>query len=129
MVGKQLGIFGAVRLAIRLGIGGRLGGATWLQIWGMAMLCGIGFTMSLFIGALAFPGDPLRIEQAKVGVLLGSFVAALLGYVVLRLAPAHPDHAREERRIGSEIDQDGDADFLVADSSSPGDGDGFAGAR
>ncbi|HEX8224455.1 MAG TPA: Na+/H+ antiporter NhaA, partial [Allosphingosinicella sp.] len=54
-VGKQIGIFGAVWLTVRLGLASCLRGATWLQVWGVAMLCGIGFTMSLFIGALAFP--------------------------------------------------------------------------
>ena len=52
----------------------------------MALLCGIGFTMSLFIAALAFPASPELVEQAKLGVLAGSLVAALLGFVVLRLA-------------------------------------------
>jgi Na+/H+ antiporter NhaA len=56
-LGKQLGIFGAVWIAVRLGVAGQLRGATWLQVYGVSLLCGIGFTMSLFIGALAFPGS------------------------------------------------------------------------
>ena len=61
----------------------------------IALLCGIGFTMSLFIGALAFPGRPALAEQARIGMLLGSFLSAMAGYVVLRLAPrpARPDRA------------------------------------
>ena len=51
------------------------------------MLCGIGFTMSLFIGALAFPDDPARIDAAKLGTLAGSLLSALGGYALLRLAP------------------------------------------
>lgn len=86
-LGKQIGIFGAIRLAARLGLGGRPPGATWLQVYGMSILCGIGFTMSLFIGALAFAGDPALIEEAKAGILAGSLLSALAGYAVLRLAP------------------------------------------
>jgi NhaA family Na+:H+ antiporter len=89
--GKQVGIFGSVWLAVRLGFASRLGGATWLQVYGVSTLCGIGFTMSLFIGALAFPSDPHLVEEAKLGILLGSFLSAVVGYAVLRLAPLHPE--------------------------------------
>lgn len=108
-LGKQIGIFGSIWISVRLGIASGLRGATWLQIYGVAMLCGIGFTMSLFIGALAFPGDPRLVEEAKIGVLLGSVVSALAGFAVLRFAPIHPAQAREERALAAEIDSDGDA--------------------
>jgi NhaA family Na+:H+ antiporter len=85
--GKQLGIFVAVRLSVACGLSRRPRGATWLQIYGVALLCGIGFTMSLFIGLLAFPGRPDLAEQAKLGTLAGSLLSALAGYIVLRLAP------------------------------------------
>jgi NhaA family Na+:H+ antiporter len=111
-LGKQLGIFGAVWLTVRLGLASRLRGATWLQVWGIAMLCGIGFTMSLFIGALAFPGDPDRVEEAKLGILAGSVLSALGGYLVLRLAPAHRRHQEEESLQDLEIDGDGDVEGL-----------------
>jgi len=111
-LGKQAGIFGAVWLTVRFGLASRLRGATWLQVWGVAMLCGIGFTMSLFIGALAFPGDPARIEEAKLGILAGSFVSALGGYLVLRLAPRHHRHQEEEALQDREIEGDGDVERL-----------------
>jgi len=86
-LGKQIGIYASVRLAVKCGLAARPAGASWRQVYGVALLCGIGFTMSLFIGGLAFPGDPARIEAAKVGVLLGSILSALAGYAVLRFAP------------------------------------------
>ena len=107
-LGKQLGIFGAVWLSVKFGLAGKLRGASWLQIYGVAMLCGIGFTMSLFIGALAFPDDPARIEQAKIGVLLGSLLSALGGWTLLRLAPGAADRQDEEQRQAAEIAADGD---------------------
>ena len=86
VLGKQLGIFTAIWAACRFGLAQRPAGASWMQLWGMALLCGIGFTMSLFIAALAFPANPELVEQAKLGVLTGSLVSAVLGYCVLRLA-------------------------------------------
>jgi NhaA family Na+:H+ antiporter len=87
VLGKQVGIFSSIVVADRLGFAPRPAGASWGQIWGASVLCGIGFTMSLFIGALAFPRDPLLVEEAKLGVLAGSLVSAVLGYLVLRFAP------------------------------------------
>jgi NhaA family Na+:H+ antiporter len=107
-LGKQLGIFGAVWLAVKFGIASRLRGTTWVQVYGVSMLCGIGFTMSLFIGALAFPNDPALVEEAKLGVLTGSFLAAILGFTVLWFAPAHAAQAEVEQEQGREIDADGD---------------------
>jgi NhaA family Na+:H+ antiporter len=86
VLGKQAGIFSSVVIADRLGFARRPENSSWAQIWGTSVLCGIGFTMSLFIGALAFPRDPLLVEEAKLGVLTGSLISALLGYIVLRLA-------------------------------------------
>lgn len=85
-VGKQVGIFAAIVAAHRSGFARPPAGASWVQLWGMAVLCGIGFTMSLFIGALAFPHHPLLVEEAKLGVLSGSLLSSLLGYTILRLA-------------------------------------------
>ncbi|WP_240704893.1 Na+/H+ antiporter NhaA [Croceicoccus sediminis] len=91
VIGKQVGIFAAIAGANKLKLAPKPSGATWTQIWGVAILCGIGFTMSLFIGALAFPGYPVLIEEAKIGVLLGSLISALLGFAVLRFAKGKPD--------------------------------------
>jgi NhaA family Na+:H+ antiporter len=71
--------------AIRAGIGSLSEGATWLQFYGMALLTGIGFTMSLFIGGLAFQGEGYS-AAVQVGVLTGSILTAVLGYLVLHLA-------------------------------------------
>jgi NhaA family Na+:H+ antiporter len=87
ILGKQAGILLAVLGCERLGIAARPAGAGLLHLWGMALLCGIGFTMSLFIGALAFAGAPALVEEAKLGVLGGSVISALAGAALLRLAP------------------------------------------
>lgn len=85
-IGKQAGVFGAIWAAERLGLASRPAGATWGQLWGTALLCGIGFTMSLFIGALAFPASPTLVDEAKLGVMIGSLASALAGFAVLRLS-------------------------------------------
>ena len=85
-LGKQIGISLLALLAIRSGLARLPEGANGLQLYGVALLCGIGFTMSLFIGALAFPGAPLLVDEVKIGVLLGSLLSALAGVAVLLLA-------------------------------------------
>jgi NhaA family Na+:H+ antiporter len=84
-VGKQLGVFGAVALAIRTGLAAKPRGASWSQIHGVALLCGVGFTMSLFIGEIAFGGDQLLLAQVKLGVLTGSLASIIAGVLLLRL--------------------------------------------
>lgn len=96
-LGKQIGVFGAIWGAARLGIAERPSGANWTQVYGMAMLCGIGFTMSLFIGALAFPDQPLLVEEAKGGVLMGSLLSALAGFAVLRWVAPRPRRSEHLR--------------------------------
>jgi Na+:H+ antiporter, NhaA family len=81
-LGKQVGIFGSIWLSVRLKIAPKPVGADWSQIYGMAILCGIGFTMSLFIGGLAFPLPALG-EGVKVGVLAGSLFSAIAGSALL----------------------------------------------
>jgi Na+:H+ antiporter, NhaA family len=91
VVGKAAGVFLASWLLIRVTGAGLPEGACWRQFFAVAVLCGIGFTMSLFIGGLAFEGlDPRYETQVKLGVLGGSLVAAVLG-VALLLAPSSPD--------------------------------------
>ena len=85
VVGKQIGIYGATWLALRSGLASPPAGVTLLQIYGVSLLGGIGFTMSLFIGALAFP-EAERAVDIRIGVLVGSFVSAVCGYLVLRIA-------------------------------------------
>jgi len=99
-VGKQLGIFGAMWLAVRLQLAPQPAGTSWRQLYGAAILCGIGFTMSLFIGALAFPGEAARIDEAKLGTLAGSLLSALVGYAVLRLAPPLPGIEEDVEEAG-----------------------------
>jgi Na+:H+ antiporter, NhaA family len=83
-LGKQLGIFGSVWAAVKLGIAVRPKDASWTQVYGVALLCGIGFTMSLFIGGLAFT-DAAQGDAVKIGVLMGSLLSAVAGYLVLRI--------------------------------------------
>ncbi|MDX3910192.1 MAG: Na+/H+ antiporter NhaA [Sphingobium sp.] len=107
-LGKQAGIYLSMLLAVKLGVGTKPRGATWLQLYGVALLCGIGFTMSLFIGGLAFPNQPTLVEEAKIGILMGSVLSAITGFAILRLAPLHPQHQSEEAQQDSEITADGD---------------------
>ncbi len=93
--GKQIGVFGGAWLTVRAGLASRPEGATWAQVYGVAILCGIGFTMSLFIGLLAFTSDEFH-DATKIGVLAGSLVSAIVGWLVLRLQkiPPSPSQTR-----------------------------------
>jgi NhaA family Na+:H+ antiporter len=87
--GKQIGVFGAVLLAVTLKFGRKPTGATWLEVWGLSLLCGVGFTMSLFIAALAFPdADVQQQNQVRLGVVLASVLSAGAGMAVLAVAGA-----------------------------------------
>ncbi|WFP76468.1 Na+/H+ antiporter NhaA [Mesorhizobium sp. WSM4906] len=88
VLGKLVGVFGSSAIAIRLGLADLPVNAGWLHMFGISLLCGIGFTMSLFIGLLAFANDAALQDAVKVGILAGSLVAALLGTAVLLTAPA-----------------------------------------
>ena len=88
-VGKQLGIMTFLWASVRLGLARLPDGITWTQVYGVSILAGIGFTMSLFIGTLAF-SDPEHSATVRIGVLAGSIASAVAGYLLLRisLAPA-----------------------------------------
>lgn len=88
-LGKQIGVFGAAALAIGLKWARRPTGANWLELYGVSTLCGVGFTMSLYMGALAFPdAEPLHQAQVRGGVVAGSLASALLGFAVLAWSSA-----------------------------------------
>ena len=89
-LGKQVGVFGCVWLTVRLGWAQRPAHASWRQIYGVALLCGIGFTMSLFIGILAFADAPAFEAATKIGVLLASVASMLVGVLVLGLGVKSP---------------------------------------
>jgi NhaA family Na+:H+ antiporter len=85
-VGKQLGIFAFTLGAVKAKVSPMPGG-TGRQVHGVAVVAGIGFTVALFVAGLAFPGEPGLLAEAKLGILLGSLLSALVGYVLLRFSP------------------------------------------
>ncbi len=87
VVGKLAGVFGTAWLAVRLGYADMPANASVRHLLGVALLCGIGFTMSLFIGLLAFPTDLAMQGALKVGILSGSLISGLLGAAVLLASP------------------------------------------
>lgn len=87
LLGKTVGVFGLTWLAVKLRMAALPEGAGWGQILGVAILCGIGFTMSLFVGSLAFaPGSSDYAGMDRMGILTGSFFAAVIGYAVIAMA-------------------------------------------
>ena len=95
ILGKQIGIFGAMFGMIKLGLVPMPAEANWKFIYGTSIVCGIGFTMSIFVSILAFdPGHAQ--EMAKGGVLIGSIISAIVGYIFLRIVGAK----RKECHIG-----------------------------
>jgi NhaA family Na+:H+ antiporter len=93
LLGKLAGVFLTSFVIVRLGVARLPVGASWSSMLGVAALCGVGFTMSLFIGMLAFPTSPELESQVKVGVLLGSTLSAIVGAVILLLTPCQPEVA------------------------------------
>ncbi len=87
-VGKQVGIFLLCFLAIKMGVARLPEGANWGSLYGVSILCGVGFTMSLFVGSLAFENvtlDPAAIFDERLGIILGSLLSGVFGYIVLHM--------------------------------------------
>ena len=95
--GKQVGVFGLTYAAVKTGVARLPSGVSWLQVYGVACLTGVGFTMSLFIGSLAF-STAAELDQVRLGVLMGSVASGLLGFAVLRFA-SRSDETQELRNM------------------------------
>ena len=83
IIGKQIGVIIPVLVVVKLGLAKLPKGTTFIQIYGVSLLCGIGFTMSLFISGLAFGGIPDEYDP-RLGIILGSLVSGIIGYLILR---------------------------------------------
>jgi NhaA family Na+:H+ antiporter len=90
-LGKPVGIVGATLLAVKLGIADRPGGTGWLPLLGVGIIAGIGFTVAIFIAALAYPETTPLLAQAKIGILLGSLASGLIGVTLVRLTLHLPE--------------------------------------
>lgn len=99
-LGKQLGICGAVWLAVRAGLARLPDGVDWMQIYGVSLLAGIGFTMSLFIGSLAF-SDAEHAAMVRIGVIFGSLLSGVGGFVILRIAVRTEPDTEFQPRAGN----------------------------
>ena len=95
-IGKQTGVFFFSYLAVKMGIARPLDSVNWKTFYGVAVLCGVGFTMSLFIGSLAFePGSLGESVDERIGILVGSFLSAVIGYAVLRMTLSEASGERQ----------------------------------
>ncbi|HXW52868.1 MAG TPA: Na+/H+ antiporter NhaA, partial [Myxococcota bacterium] len=92
LCGKLLGVFGVSFLAVKLGLAAQPSNSNWAQMLGIALVCGVGFTMSFFVGTLAYPDTTNEAYAAwvRLGVIFGSLASGLLGYVVLKLTTKRP---------------------------------------
>jgi Na+:H+ antiporter, NhaA family len=117
VAGKTVGIFGATYLLARFTRASLDEDLRWVDVAGLAVLAGIGFTVSLLIGDLAYGSDSARGEHVKVGVLVGSLTAALIAAVILRLRNRTYRRLCEAEEL--DTDQDGTPDVYEVDSSRP----------
>ena len=93
-LGNQIGVFSMCWMGVKLGWARLPDGATWRQLYGVAAMCGIGFTMSLFIGSLAFENSGVdQFFDERLGIIVGSGLSAALGYLVLRFGAGQSDRA------------------------------------
>ena len=90
-LGKQIGVFGFCWFAIKLNLSRLPDGISWMSLYGTAAICGIGFTMSLFIGSLAFEDSGINnIFDERLGIIIGSLASGIIGYLILRAClPSH----------------------------------------
>ena len=92
LVGKQVGVFGFCFIAIKLGFAKLPANVNWRLLYGVALLCGVGFTMSLFIGSLAFEQSVnSQLYQDRLGIVIGSLISGILGYLVINSAVKKPN--------------------------------------
>jgi len=98
VLGKQLGVFGFCFIAVKLGLAQLPKNVNWSMLYGVSMLCGVGFTMSLFIGSLAFEqGSENYIFQDRLGIVVGSLISGVLGYfVIARQVNTQPEIAQDK---------------------------------
>jgi len=97
-LGNQLGVMSFCWIGIKLGLGSLPERATWLHLWGVSMLCGIGFTMSLFVAGLAFESESgSAVANPRLGILVGSLLSAVFGYLVLRYGTTPAESEAESR--------------------------------
>jgi NhaA family Na+:H+ antiporter len=104
LVGKTVGVFGASFLAIKLGVARLPEGATFRHIFGLAMVAGVGFTVALFVTSISLT-EPALIDSAKVGILAGSLIAGVLGYLTLRSIPEAPEAPTDQPEPADPVPQ------------------------
>lgn len=108
LIGKQAGVFGSIWLMVRLGVARREPTTPWIQLYGAALLTGVGFTMSLFIGGLAFK-DPHIVDMARLGTITGSLLAGSIGWAILYFSEpfvAEDDRAEALEIFGADFEDD-----------------------
>ena len=98
-LGKQLGVFTFTWAAVKTGIAKLPSNVGWLEMYGLSVLTGIGFTMSLFISSLAFEEGATNLNADRLGILAGSFASALLGFVILYFALRNKEPINEDKAM------------------------------